>query len=203
MREPATGPAVGSGSRHAVPCGPGIILARKHASAPLRAGRDPKEGCRVSFGDRGCLLALVMAVAPRIGEAEPPADADPALRPWFESLKQPGTGVSCCSISDCRPVQYRLAPEGYEALVGSLWVHVPDDRVLRIKEPGGARGPLPVAGQRDDLLFRAGAGDLKARTASLPAPAAPHYGQVSSIEGRAGICRISDELMLPRGRVRG
>ena len=77
------------------------------------------------------LLALVIAVAPRLGEAEPPADADPALRPWFESLKQPGTGVSCCSISDCRPVQYRLVPEGYEALVGSLWVHVPDDRVLR------------------------------------------------------------------------
>jgi hypothetical protein len=77
------------------------------------------------------VIALVMAFFPRIGEAEPPADADPALRPWFESLKQPGTGASCCSISDCRPVQYRLAPDGYEALVGSMWLHVPDDRVLR------------------------------------------------------------------------
>ena len=56
------------------------------------------------------VLALVIAVFPRVGKAEPPEGADPALRPWFESLKQPGTGVSCCSISDCRPVQYRLAP---------------------------------------------------------------------------------------------
>ena len=119
------------------------------------------------------LLALVIAVAPRLGEAEPPADADPALRPWFESLKQPGTGVSCCSISDCRPVQYRLVPEGYEALVGSLWVHVPDDRVpAQSEEPGGARGPLPLAGQREDLLFRAGAGDLTvaSRFPSRPLP---------------------------------
>jgi hypothetical protein len=76
------------------------------------------------------VLSLAMLLLPRIGEAEPPADADPALRPWFESLKQPGTGVSCCSISDCRPVQYRLATDGYEALIESGWVHVPEDKVL-------------------------------------------------------------------------
>jgi hypothetical protein len=77
------------------------------------------------------VLSLAMALPPRITVAEPPADADPALRPWFESLKQPGTGVSCCSISDCRPVQYRLANDGYEALIDSGWIHVPEDRVLR------------------------------------------------------------------------
>ena len=77
------------------------------------------------------VLALVVAVCspPRRGGTA--GRRRPGLAPWFESLKQPGTGVSCCSISDCRPVQYRLAPEGYEALVGSLWVHVPDDRILR------------------------------------------------------------------------
>src|ERR1043165_8309371 len=76
------------------------------------------------------VLSLVTSLSPRIGEAEPPADADPALRPWFESLKQPRTGVSCCSISDCRPVQYRLTNGGYEALIDSGWVHVPQDKIL-------------------------------------------------------------------------
>jgi len=80
------------------------------------------------------VLALVAAFSPRASEAEPPAGADPALRPWFESLKQPGSGVSCCSISDCRPVQYRLAPDGYEALIDSGWIQVPKDRVLHNKQ---------------------------------------------------------------------
>lgn len=79
------------------------------------------------------VLALIVPALPRLATAEPPADADPALRPWFESLKQPGSGVSCCSIADCRPVTYRLAPNGYEALLDSGWVRVPDDRVLHNK----------------------------------------------------------------------
>ena len=76
------------------------------------------------------VLSLVTALSPRIGKAEPPANADPALRPWFESLRQPGTGVSCCSISDCRPVQYRLSNSGYEALIDSGWVRIPKDKIL-------------------------------------------------------------------------
>jgi hypothetical protein len=28
-------------------------------------------------------------------------------------------------------VQYRLANDGYEALIDSGWIHVPEDRVLR------------------------------------------------------------------------
>jgi len=100
-------------------------------TALRRVARGPKEDAVFRLPGGIAVLVLVMAFSPRVGKAEPPADADPALRPWFESLKQPGTGVSCCSISDCRPVQYRLAPDGYEALVGSMWVHVPDDRVLR------------------------------------------------------------------------
>ena len=96
------------------------------------------------------VLALVIACTPHNAKAEPPDGADPALRPWFESLKQPGTGVSCCSISDCRPVQYRLVPEGYEALVGSIWVHVPDDKILRHQQNPLGRAVLcqsPASGR--------------------------------------------------------
>ena len=63
--------------------------------------------------------------------AAPPEDADPKLAPWFESLKQPGSGVSCCSIADCRPAEYRLVANGYEAYLDAKWVPVPDNRVLR------------------------------------------------------------------------
>ena len=59
-------------------------------------------------------LLLVWVIAPGIGasDAAPPENADPNLAPWFESLKQPGSGVSCCSIADCRPVEYRLVADG-------------------------------------------------------------------------------------------
>src|SRR5271165_4431758 len=38
--------------------------------------------------------------------AQPPADADPALGPWFRSLLVPGTSISCCSAGAGLP--YRL-----------------------------------------------------------------------------------------------
>lgn len=65
-----------------------------------------------------------------VSDAAPPENADPALHGWFESLKQPGSGVSCCSIADCRPVEYRLVADGYEAYIDTKWVRVPDDKVL-------------------------------------------------------------------------
>ena len=82
-------------------------------------------------------------------DAAPPENADPALHGWFESLKQPGSGVSCCSIADCRPVEYRLVAEGYEAYLDAKWVHVPDDRVLHGTSNPMARGIVcrsPISG---------------------------------------------------------
>src|SRR5205809_8022379 len=74
-----------------------------------------------------CFALLGIAAS----DAAPPENADPALHGWFESLKQPGSGVSCCSLADCRPDEYRLVAEGYEAYVGAKRVHVPDERVFR------------------------------------------------------------------------
>ncbi len=82
-------------------------------------------------------------------DAAPPENADPALHGWFESLKQPGSGVSCCSIADCRPVEYRLAIDGYEAYLDAKWVHVPADKVLRGTSNPMARGIVcrsPISG---------------------------------------------------------
>jgi len=74
------------------------------------------------------LAALLLCIG--VACAQPPENPDPALHEWFESLKEPGTGIPCCSIADCRPVDYRLAADGYEAFLDSAWVPVPGRRVL-------------------------------------------------------------------------
>jgi hypothetical protein len=75
--------------------------------------------------------------------AAPPGSVDPALAPWFESLKQPGTGAPCCSIADCRTVEFRQDRDGYEVLIDGrwkmsipFWLRVPPNRIIdRIDNP--------------------------------------------------------------------
>jgi hypothetical protein len=81
------------------------------------------------------VIPLLVAAA---GRAAPPPQADPALAPWFEDLRVPGTGTSCCSMADCRPVEYRSVGDHYEALVGRRWIPVPPEKVLhRSDNPTG------------------------------------------------------------------
>ena len=79
-----------------------------------------------------CVFILV-AAAIGSAPAAPPDGADPnsPVGKWFQSLKQPGSGASCCSIADCRPVDYRMGTGGYEAKLDGDWVHVPEERILR------------------------------------------------------------------------
>lgn len=94
-------------------------------------------------------------VACRPARSAPPDGADPALAPWFEGLRQPGTGMSCCSEADCREVDYRETPGGYEvwitdpaaavlkgakAGIAGYWVPVPKDKVLQGKDNPTGRG---------------------------------------------------------------
>ena len=72
--------------------------------------------------------------------AAPPAEADPALAPWFQSLRQPGTDMPCCSVADCRRVEYRIVGDHFQAFIGDefprwtnpphSWVDVPDANIL-------------------------------------------------------------------------
>lgn len=51
---------------------------------------------------------------------EPPANADPALRPWFKSLQDPATGNGCCSQADCRGVESRHGTDGnWQVFIGA------------------------------------------------------------------------------------
>ncbi len=47
-------------------------------------------------------------------KADPPPNADPVLAPWFQAQRVPGTAVSCCDVSDGRPVEYRMQGDRYE-----------------------------------------------------------------------------------------
>ena len=84
------------------------------------------------------LTAVLLALAPACAVARPPDGADPDLAPWFRALRQPDTGISCCSVADCRPTDYRTNGDHYEALIQDRWVAVPPQKVLsRTDNPTG------------------------------------------------------------------
>lgn len=90
-----------------------------------------------SFTMRHVALASAILLATTV-YALPPQDADPALAPWFQSLQQPGTSYSCCSLADCRMTESRIKNGNYEALIGDKWVAVPPNRILqRTDNPTG------------------------------------------------------------------
>jgi len=79
-------------------------------------------------------LGLLAGVA----AARPPPNADMSLAPWFQSLRQPGTGMSCCSIADCRQTDFRVHNGHYQALIDGVWRSVPPNAVLqRTDNPTG------------------------------------------------------------------
>ena len=80
-------------------------------------------------------MAIALSATPL--DAQPPDDFDPSLSPWFDSLKQPGTGAGCCSIADCRAAEVRWDGQGYEVKVDQkwhvssvFWLRVPANRIL-------------------------------------------------------------------------
>lgn len=53
---------------------------------------------------------------------------------WYNGLKQPGTGYSCCNEKDCARVRARQTDEGWEVLIevagDRRWVPVPSHVIL-------------------------------------------------------------------------
>lgn len=52
---------------------------------------------------------------------------------FYNSLTRPDVpGASCCAGSkDCKSVEWRVGPEGYEALVDKRWIKVPNTKVIK------------------------------------------------------------------------
>ena len=97
--------------------------------------------------------------------AAPPSDADPNLGPWFKSLRQPQTNLSCCDRSDCRIVRYRIVDGHFQAFMGgefARWqnppharVDVPDSSVLHRHDNPTGEG-VAWRAQRQIICFVAG-----------------------------------------------
>jgi len=84
------------------------------------------------------LTATIMVAFAASAIARPPPNSNPTLAPWYRSLLQPGTNLSCCSIADCRATEYRIEHNRYEALIGKRWLVVPADKILqRTDNPTG------------------------------------------------------------------
>ena len=63
---------------------------------------------------------------------------------WYQDLKQPETGYSCCNGSssssegDCRPTRAYLSDDGlWYAMIDGRWVPIPPRVVLRQLAPDG------------------------------------------------------------------
>ena len=63
---------------------------------------------------------------------------------WYQELKQPGTGFSCCNGTsngvegDCRPTRAYLNDDGnWHALIDGRWIPVPPRVVLKKLAPDG------------------------------------------------------------------
>jgi hypothetical protein len=97
-------------------------------------------------------VAAMLIVAAR-ADAEPPPNADPALAPWFRSLMQPGTSISCCSFSDCRTTDSRIQGDHYEALIGDKWFVVPPEKILQRTDNPTGRAVVCWTPQRGILCF--------------------------------------------------
>jgi hypothetical protein len=112
---------------------------------------------RSGMGVLGLLLILTSPAA-----ARPPPDGSLAaqrLEPYagvIQSLTQPGTGLSCCDLSDCRMVDPRIGANGrYEVLIAPYnpqtgdgfprgpgrYLEVPPEVII----PPGRRHDLPFS----------------------------------------------------------
>lgn len=83
--------------------------------------------------------SLLVAVAAR---AAPPAHVDPALAPWFQSLENPVSGLSCCAEYDGHILasgDWRATPRGYQVQISGAWHDVPPEAVLNnVANPTGS-----------------------------------------------------------------
>jgi hypothetical protein len=93
------------------------------------------------------LLASLLAMAAAPAPGDPQHDLLAPYAGWIQGLTNPVSGEGCCSLSDCRVVDYRQAADGsgYEAFIDrktfpgapDAWLKVPDAVVLHRANPTG------------------------------------------------------------------
>lgn len=90
-------------------------------------------------------IAMVAALT-AVAAARPPPGTPGQFSAWYRSLMTPGTGITCCSVADCRPAQFRMTKDHYEVFIPSDvfphgsdgWERVPDKAIIRTPNPTGS-----------------------------------------------------------------
>lgn len=64
------------------------------------------------------------------------ANGDDHRSNWFNSLKQPSNGITCCNLSDCHETDAKqLADGSWTAVIedpgGKRWTAIPPDKVVK------------------------------------------------------------------------
>jgi hypothetical protein len=80
-----------------------------------------------------CIVASLPSVA--IGGGSYPSVGPRAE--FFQGLKQPDTGISCCSISDCKRTEADWRSGQWWAKVIDQWTPIPPGKVLTNKSIDG------------------------------------------------------------------
>jgi|LNFM01.2.fsa_nt_gb hypothetical protein len=84
------------------------------------------------------LMLTIGGMSSRVGAQE----QQQSVRDWFQSLRVPGTPISCCDESDCKRTKARLGHAGYEAQTpDGRWISIPETSVIRGK-PNLAHEPV-------------------------------------------------------------
>ena len=82
------------------------------------------------------LVAFTLLLAsPAIARQPSGMTPDPGLHAWFESLRQPNSGLPCCSISDCYFVVYAVRDDHYEIEVDGDRYAIPGGTILCFVPP--------------------------------------------------------------------
>jgi hypothetical protein len=79
------------------------------------------------------MRALIIAAL--IGLAGPAWGQDKG--DWFENLRQPKTGYSCCSIADCAKAEADFREGQWWAIVSGQWTPIPPDKELETQSFDG------------------------------------------------------------------
>jgi hypothetical protein len=153
----AMGVAVCSGKNSESPA-ESALTCRAQRRVTLLFASTARHATAVRIGRK---IAVVAGLAlSRAAAAAAPDSPDPALAPWFESLKQPGTGAPCCSVADCRTVEFRQDRDGYEVLIDGrwrmsapFWLRVPSNRIIDRTDNPTNRGVVCFTPEAGILCF--------------------------------------------------
>ncbi len=85
-------------------------------------------------------IAFAGIMISHMAMAAPPPGTDlnsPEAR-WVQSLTMNGSNLSCCSLADCRKVDYRFDNDKIEVSIKETWIIVPKEKILKRENPTGS-----------------------------------------------------------------